>query len=101
MRTRPRQRLNAARRDDPLARVVDIFLSNGFSSVTVSALAQQLRCSKAALYRVAPTKEQLVILATKQFLGSSAKRIEASAAAETRPRRQIVTYLGGVADART
>ena len=100
MRTLPRQRLNAARRDDPLARVVDIFLSNGFSSVTVSALAQQLRCSKAALYRVAPTKEQLVILATKQFFGSSAKRIEASAAAETRPRRHIVTYLGGVADAR-
>ena len=100
MRTRPRQRLNAARRDDPLARVVDIFLSNGFSSVTVSALAQQLRCSKAALYRVAPTKEQLVILATKQFLGSSAKRIEASVAAETHPRTQIVTYLGGVADAR-
>ena len=75
MRTRPRQRLNAARRDDPLARVVDIFLSNGFSSVTVSALAQQLRCSKAMLYSVAPTKEQLVNLATRQLFGSSAERI--------------------------
>jgi AcrR family transcriptional regulator len=80
--------------------VVDIFDSNGFSSVTVSALAQQLWRSKATLYRVAPTKEQLVILATKQFSGSSAERIEASVAAETRPRRQIVIYLGGVADAR-
>jgi len=100
VRTLPRQRLDAARQDDLLARVVDIFLSNGFSSVTVSALAQQLRCSKATLYSVAPTKEQLVILATKQFFGSSAKRIEATVAAETRPRRKIVTYLGGVADAR-
>jgi AcrR family transcriptional regulator len=100
VRTRPRQRLNAARRDDLLARVVDIFLSNGFSSVTISALTQQLRCSKVTLYSVAPTKEQLVILATKQFFGSSAKRIEARVAAETRPRPQIVTHLGGVADAR-
>jgi AcrR family transcriptional regulator len=100
MRTLPRQRLNAARRDDLLARVVDIFVNNGFSSVTVSALAQQLWCSKATLFSVAPTKEQLVILATKQFFGSSAERIEATVAAETRPRRQIVTYLGGVADAR-
>jgi len=100
VRTRPRQRLDAARQDDLLARVVDIFLYNGFSSVTVSALAQQLRCSKATLYSVAPTKEQLVILAAKQFFGSFAKRIEATVAAETRPRRQIVTYLGGVADAR-
>ena len=57
MRTRLRQRLDAARQDDLLARVVDIFLYNGFSSVTVSALAQQLRCSKATLYGVAPTKE--------------------------------------------
>lgn len=100
MRTRPRQRLDAARQDDLLARVVDIFLCNGLSSVADSALAQQLRCSKATLYSVAPTKEQLVILATKQFFGSSAKRIEATVAAETHPRRQIVTYLGGVADAR-
>jgi hypothetical protein len=99
VRTRPRQRLDAARQDDLLARVVDIFLYNSFSSVTVSALAQ-LRCSKATLYSVAPTKKQLVILATKQFFGSSEKRIEATVAAETRSRRQIVTYLGGVADAR-
>jgi AcrR family transcriptional regulator len=100
VRTRPRQRLDAARRDDLLARVVDIFVSNGFSSVTVSALAQQLWCSKATLYRVAPTTEQLVILATKQFLGSSAERIEASVAAERHPRTQIVTHRGGAADPR-
>jgi hypothetical protein len=99
VRTRPRQRLDAARQDDLLARVVDIFLCNGLSSVTDRAL-QQLRCSKATLYSVAPTKEQLVILATTQFFGSSAKRIEATVAAETHSRRQIVTYLGGVADAR-
>ena len=73
MRTRPRQRLD--RRDDLLARVVDIFLSNGFSSVTISALTQQLRCSKVTLYSVAPTKEHLVNLATRQFFGSSAERI--------------------------
>lgn len=100
MRTRARQRLDAARREDLLARVVDIFVSNGFSSVTVSALAQQLWCSKATRYRVAPTKEQLVILATKQFLGSPAERIEASVAAERHPGTQIVTYPGGVADPR-
>jgi hypothetical protein len=75
VRTRPRQRLDAARRDDLLARVVDIFLSNGFSSVTISALAQQLWCPEATLYSVAPTNEQLVNLVTKQFFGSSAERI--------------------------
>jgi AcrR family transcriptional regulator len=97
--TRPRERLDAARRADLLDRIVDIFLSDGFSSVTVSALAHQLRCSKATLYSVAPTKEQLVILATKQFFASSAARIEANVAAETHPRAQIITYLAGVAEA--
>ncbi len=68
-------------------------------SVTMTELTERLHCSKATLYSVATTKEQLVVLAAKKFFGSSAEKIEIAVAAESDPRTRITTYLGGVADA--
>ncbi|MFF7277922.1 substrate-binding domain-containing protein [Streptomyces griseorubiginosus] len=38
-----------------------IILAEGFTAVTVDELAQRLECSKATLYSLARTKEQLVL----------------------------------------
>ncbi|WP_328393591.1 TetR/AcrR family transcriptional regulator [Nocardia sp. NBC_00416] len=99
VKTPRKRRVDAARRDDLLVRIQEIFLSEGFTTVTIGELTERLHCSKATLYSVAATKEQLVVLATKQFFGESADRIEAEVAAETDPKTKIVTYLGGVAEA--
>ena len=58
-----------------------------------------MRCSKATLYSVASTKEQLVIAATKHFFVAAAEQIEDAVANESDPRKRITTYLGGVASA--
>ena len=99
MNTPRRRRVDTARRDELLARIEEIFLTEGFTSVTVDDLTQRLRCSKATLYSVASTKEQLVIAATKHFFGAAAEQIEDAVANESDPRTRITTYLGGVASA--
>ncbi|MEV0550654.1 TetR/AcrR family transcriptional regulator [Nocardia salmonicida] len=91
--------MDVARRDDLLEQVQGIFLSEGFTTITIGELTERLHCSKATLYSVAATKEQLVVLATKQFFGASADQIEASVAAQVDPKVKILTYLDGVADA--
>ncbi|MGV9928351.1 TetR/AcrR family transcriptional regulator [Nocardia rhamnosiphila] len=94
-----KRRVDVARRDDLLRQVQEIFLNEGFTSLTMGELTERLHCSKATLYSVAATKEQLVVLATKQFFGESADEIEAAVAAEADPKVKILTYLGGVANA--
>ncbi|WP_174183790.1 TetR/AcrR family transcriptional regulator [Nocardia barduliensis] len=94
-----KRRVDVARRDDLLRQVQEIFLSEGFTTITIGELTERLHCSKATLYSVAATKEQLVVLATKQFFGESAERIEADVATRTDPQAKILTYLSGVADA--
>lgn len=94
-----RRRVDAARRDDLLRGVEEIVLADGFAALTVNDLAQRLRCSKATLYSVAATKEQLVLAATKRFFAESAERVEHAAAGEPDPRLRIGAYLGGIAGA--
>jgi AcrR family transcriptional regulator len=91
--------VNVARREDLLGQVQEIFLREGFTTITIAELTERLHCSKATLYSVSATKEQLVVLATKQFFGESAERIEAEVAAQADPKAKILTYLGGVAEA--
>ncbi|WP_067901953.1 TetR/AcrR family transcriptional regulator [Nocardia vaccinii] len=99
VRTPRRRKVDTARREVLLARIEDIFLAEGFMSVTMDELTERLHCSKATLYSVASTKEQIVVLATKNFFGSSAATIEHDVATVEDPRDRITTYLGGVAKA--
>ncbi|MFC3961488.1 TetR/AcrR family transcriptional regulator [Nocardia jiangsuensis] len=99
-RRSPRKRSVA---DDRVAELLrqagDIVLSEGFTSVTMDELAQRLGCSKATLYSVAGSKEQLVQAITRQFFSEAAAQIEAEVATETDPRQRIRTYLSGVGTA--
>lgn len=99
MRTARRRRVDQERREGLLRELQDIFLAEGFSALTVSDLTERLHCSRATLYSIAPTKEQLVILATKDFFRTSAENIEKEVANQRGARARIMTYLQGVATA--
>jgi AcrR family transcriptional regulator len=51
------------RQSELLARLADLFRSEGFRHLTVDEIAGRLRCSKTSLYRLAPTKGDLVVKA--------------------------------------
>jgi AcrR family transcriptional regulator len=100
LRHSPRRRVvDSGRAAELLAQASDIVLAEGFTSVTMDELAQRLGCSKATLYSVAGTKEQLVQAITRRFFIDAAAEIEAKVAAETDPRQRIRSYLSGVGTA--
>jgi AcrR family transcriptional regulator len=99
LQTPRRRRVNTARREDLLEQVTGIFLAQGFTAVSVDDLARQMRCSKATLYAVGATKEQLVVAATRHFFRTEADRIEQAVAARHDAQAKITTYLQGVAQA--
>ena len=99
LKTPRRRRVDTARREGLLEQVTDIFLAEGFTAVSVDDLARRVRCSKATLYAVGATKEQLVVAATKHFFRTEADRIEQAVAASNDPQAKITTYLQGVAQA--
>jgi AcrR family transcriptional regulator len=45
-----------------------VFLSEGFSSVTVAQLAASVGCSRRTLYELAPSKDALVLIVLDRFL---------------------------------
>ncbi len=57
------KRLAKGRRDELLDGVMGIIAARGFSGVRVSELAAELHCSVASLYKIAPSKDSLVLLA--------------------------------------
>jgi AcrR family transcriptional regulator len=99
LRTPRRRRVDAARREDLLAQITDVFLAEGFTSVSIDDLARRLRCSKSTLYGVGGTKERLVVAATKHFFRTEAHRIEQAVADQGDAQAKITTYLEGVAQA--
>jgi AcrR family transcriptional regulator len=94
-----RRRVDVERRAELLSAVEELLLSEGFTTLTVDDMSRRLRCSKATLYSVASSKEQLVIALTKHFFRQATEDIETAVATVTEPRRRISTYLAGVGSA--
>jgi AcrR family transcriptional regulator len=94
-----RRRVDMERRAELLGALEELLLSEGFTGLTVDDMARRLQCSKATLYSVASSKEQLVIALTKHFFRQATEEIETAVAAVTDPRRRISTYLAGVGSA--
>ncbi|MFA7586328.1 MAG: TetR/AcrR family transcriptional regulator [Novosphingobium sp.] len=77
------------------------FFAHGYRSATMEVLAQNLKCSKRALYELAPNRKELFTLIVDRW----AKRIRwLGAEAEARhsdPRRRLAAYLQpGVSESR-
>lgn len=81
-----------------LRRLVELFLADGFSALTVDDLAARLRCSKSTLYAVATSKDQLVAAAMKYFFREATEYVEKKVAATADPRDRIAVYLASVGD---
>jgi len=94
-----RRRVDQGRRSELLVALEDLLLREGFTNLTVDDMARRLRCSKATLYSVASSKEQLVIALTKHFFRQATEDIEQAVGAVEDPRLRISTYLAGVGTA--
>jgi AcrR family transcriptional regulator len=62
-----RKRFNDDRRDELLDGVMRIIGERGFSDVRISEMAGELHCSAATLYKIAPSKDSLVLLAMARW----------------------------------
>jgi len=87
------------RRAALLGALEELLLSEGFTALTVDDMARRLQCSKATLYSVASSKEQLVVALTKLFFRQATEDIETAVASVADPLRRISTYLAGVGSA--
>jgi AcrR family transcriptional regulator len=93
---RLRTKREAPRRERLLRELEEIFLREGFSSLTTDQLCKRLRCSKSTLYSVAGSREQINQAVVRYFFAHSSAEIEADLSAASDPASRIVTYLEGV-----
>ncbi|MEI5519775.1 TetR/AcrR family transcriptional regulator [Streptomyces brasiliscabiei] len=98
-KTARRRVVDTRRRDELLRQAEAIILAEGFTAVTMDELTQRLGCSKATLYSLASTKEQLVLAVTRTFFRNATAEIEQAVQAEPDPRQRIRVYLTGVGTA--
>ncbi|MEU4249324.1 TetR/AcrR family transcriptional regulator [Amycolatopsis sp. NPDC026612] len=91
-----RRRVDPERRAQLLTDLEELVLAEGFLALSMDDLAQRLHCSKATLYSVAGTKEQLVVALTKGFFKQATEQIEQAVADVADPRLRIPAYLSGV-----
>jgi AcrR family transcriptional regulator len=85
-----------ARRAELLGGLEDIILSEGFLGLSMDDFAARLRCSKSTLYRLAPSKEELVLAVARHFFSRAAERIEAEVARAAEPTARVAAYLASV-----
>lgn len=90
--------LRDQRREALLARLEELILDRGFADLTMDQVAARLKCSKSALYALAPSKEQLVTLVVKRFFREATSAVEMRVASVTDPTERVAAYLAGVGE---
>lgn len=80
-------------------RLVELVVAEGFRHLTLDQVAARLNCSKRTLYALAASKEQLAVLAVREFFRQSTEQVEAAIARTRAPDRTVIRYLEAVADA--
>ena len=78
--------------------LVDLVLAQGFSHLTMDDFAAQLNCSKRTLYALASSKEQIAVLAVRQFFKRATEKVEAAIARTRTPANRVTRYLEAVAE---
>ena len=93
-----RKRLDDDRRDELLDGVMAIIAERGFSQVTVAELARELRCSAATLYKIAASKDSLVLLAIGRWGDVTLSGLERRALRARTATEQARQYFLGAAE---
>jgi AcrR family transcriptional regulator len=78
--------------------LVDLVLAQGFSHLAMDDFAAQLNCSKRTLYALAASKEQIALLAVRQFFKRATEQVEAAIARTRAPANRVTRYLEAVAE---
>jgi AcrR family transcriptional regulator len=71
-----RSRFDDNRRQELLDGVMGIITVSGFAGVTISEMARQLHCSASSLYRIASSKDSLVVIAITHWGDRVLKEME-------------------------
>lgn len=93
-----RKRLDDDRRDELLDGVMAIIAERGFAHVQVAELARELRCSVATLYKIAPSKDSLVLLAIGRWGDATLSSLERHALRGKTATEQARQYFLGAAE---
>lgn len=93
-----RKRLDEERRDELLDGVMRIVGVRGFSQVPIAELARELQCSAATLYKIAPSKDSLVLLAFSRWADVVFADLEARAARGKTASNRARAYFRAGAD---
>lgn len=91
--------VDAARREELLDHLVELFLAEGFRHLTLGRMAATLHCSKSTLYALGHSKEQVTVNTVVRFFQTAAAFVETQTEAEREPAARIVAYLRAVAAA--
>lgn len=81
-----------------LDQLLELMLAEGFAHLTLDELAARLRCSKSTLYRLAPSKEQLVVRVVRRFFSRATSHVEDRIAGAPDAPAAVQAYLRAVAD---
>lgn len=90
-------RRSTVRRSELFDQLVALLLAEGFAGLTLDSVAARLRCSKATLYALAGSREQLVRAAVVHFFRGAAERVEQQVAGVPGGRDRLAAYLLAVA----
>ena len=94
----PRTRLKNGRKEELLDGVMRIAAARGFAELKMADLARELHCSVATLYKLAPSKIGLVIVALERWGDQLLTEIDARACECSTPSARARTYYREGAD---
>lgn len=93
---RARRRHPSSRLSHILTELERIIVAEGFHHLDTATLAKRLRCSKRALYMLAPTQEQLLSLAIRQVLEHTDNYLAESARGAPNWRSALTIYMNAI-----
>ena len=90
--------MSSERREEILQRVEDLVLVEGFASLSSDEIARRLQCSKATLYSVASSREQLIIQTFERAFRRRESFVDERVARAVGARERISAYIAALRD---
>jgi AcrR family transcriptional regulator len=84
---------NVRRSHELLGKIESLILAEGFSQLRIGALAAHLRCSRSTLYKLAPSKDELIALVFQRYLDGALAEAKAEAEPIADQAERITRFL--------